>query len=86
MIKSPQFEKAEYANSLPRVGIAIHLDSSSQVEEVLKEWPEKVLSEGKTPHRPKGINSTTVGFVRNVDTRTKDSEIKAFLKVVIVTL
>lgn len=77
-----KFEKTDYAYSLPRGGIAIHLESSRQVEEVLKEWPEKVFSEGEVPHRPKGQKSTTVtvGYIRNVDIRVRDCDIRLCLE------
>lgn len=75
-----EFESSEFAYSLPKGGIAIHLGSSSQVDKVLEEWPGNIFSEGEIPHRPKGTTPTTVGFIRNINTRIRNCDVEDFLR------
>ena len=75
-----QFSSVEFAYSLPRGGIAIHFDSKQKVEAALSNWPGTVFSSDEQPHKAKGKLPCTVGFLKNIDIRVQNYQLKDFLE------
>ena len=75
----PEFQKVDFAYSLPRGGVAIHFNSEKKAEDILENWPESVFSQSEKPHRIRGKVIGQTGFVKNIDIRLADSQLKSFL-------
>ena len=75
-----EFKEVEFAYSLPRGGVAIHFNSNKKAEEVLSNWPKKVFSDSDSPHKIENKASTSTGFIKNIDIRLTDSQLKLFLE------
>ena len=56
------------------------LNSGEKVEEILDNWSDRVFSETEKPHRIRGKVTCSTGFVKNIDTRVTDSQLKGFLE------
>ena len=74
-----ELKKINFAYSLPRGGIAIHCNSDKEAEETLENWPTKVFSEQEKPHRPKEVVPCRTGYLKNIDVKIKDSDLKEYL-------
>ena len=75
----PELKSIDFAYSLPRGGIALHCKSDNEADEILEKWPRKVFSEAEKPHRPKEESLCHTGFLKNIDIRVKDSQLRDFL-------
>ena len=75
----PGFQEVDFAYSLPRGGVAIHFKSEDTAEEVLENWPSDVFSPTEKPNRVRGKVICQTGFVKNIDIRLADNQLKSFL-------
>ena len=75
----PEFQEVEFAYSLPRGGVAIHFNSEEKAEDILENWPGCVFSPTEKPHRIRGKVTSKIGFVKNIDIRLADNQLKSFL-------
>ena len=71
-----------YAYALPRGGIALHCNSSSDKEEALKPWPTGAFdSDSVQPHSPVGSSKRLSSLViRNIPTSISDTDIQLALE------
>lgn len=71
-----------YAYALPRGGIALHCNSSSDKAEALKPWPTGAFdSDSIQPHSPVGSSKRLSSLViRNIPTSISDTDIKLTLE------
>ena len=60
--------------------MAIHFNSNKKAEEVLSNWPKKVFSDSDSPHKIENKATTSTGFIKNIDIRLTDSQLKVFLE------
>ena len=80
LIQHPQFKEVNFAYSLPRGGVAIHFNSDKEAEEVLSNWPATVFSDTENPHKIESKALSVTGFVKNIDTRVTDNQLRGFLE------
>ena len=80
LIQHPQFKGVNFAYSLPRGGVAIHFNSDKEAEEVLSNWPATVFSDTENPHKIESKALSVTGFVKNIDTRVTDNQLRGFLE------
>ena len=78
-LKSKEIEGVQYSYSLPKGGIALQFKDKIQAEKALQEWPTGVFHEKEVPHHPRGIDGVKIGFMKNVNLRLQESEIKSEL-------
>ena len=74
----PEFQEVDFAYSLPRGGVAIHFNSEEKAIDVLKKWPGSVFSKTEKPHQTSGKVSCSTGFIKNIDTRLSDNQLRGF--------
>ena len=75
----PELNSVAFAYSLPRGGIALHCSTDKETDEILENWPGKVFSDQEKPHRPKEESPCCTGYLKNIDIRVKDSQLREFL-------
>ena len=78
-IKSKEIEGVQFSYSLPKGGVALQFKDKEKAEKALKEWPTRVFHEKEVPHYPRGIEGVKIGFLKNVNLRLQESEIKSEL-------
>ena len=76
----PELKNTEFAYSLPRGGIALHYKTEEEAASVLNSWPEKVFDEQEKPHFPKENTESSVGYLKNIDIKISDQQLKDFLE------
>ena len=78
-IKSKEIEGVQYSYSLPKGGVALQFKDKEKAEKALKEWPTRVFHEKEVPHYPRGVEGVKIGFLKNVNLRLQESDIKSEL-------
>ena len=76
----PVLRQIEFAYSLPRGGVALHCKSKEEADNILSHWPDKVFAEREKPHRIQPHTPCKTGFLKNIDVKIRDSEVKGFLE------
>ena len=74
-----EFQEVAFAYSLPRGGVAIHFNSEKKAQDTLENWPKGVFSQTEIPHRTKEKVAGQTGFIKNIDIRLADNQLKSFL-------
>lgn len=78
LAQHPEFQEVDFAYSLPRGGVAIHFSSEEKAVDILEKWPGSVFSKTEQPHQISGKISYSTGFIKNIDTRLSDNQLKEF--------
>ena len=79
-IKNKEIEGVQFSYSLPKGGVALQFKNKEKAEKTLKEWPSGVFHEKEVPHFPRGKEGIKIGYMKNVDLRLPESEIKSELE------
>ena len=78
--RHPELQEVEFAYSLPKGGVALHFKSEEKANNILENWPGSVFSQSEKPHRIRGKGSVQIGFVKNIDLKLTDNQLKSFLE------
>ena len=79
-IKDKGIEGVEYSYSLVKGGVALQFASKEKARETLSEWPTSVFGKEESIHPLRGESGKTVGFLKNIDPRLSEEEVKLVLK------